>query len=665
MATSAASFNRIKSEIRKLETNPPDGITCWPDEHNIRCLLAEMEGPESTPYKGGVFKLEINLGERYPFEPPSTKFLTPIYHPNVDSQGRICLDILKGGYPKGQWKPILNVHAVLTSIQILLTEPNPDDPLEVGIANEFKTNRIIFTQKAALHTQQHAKRECVQVDRLSALLGKSVTGPTLGVLATTTSSPRGSPQSATTPTASSPTHRTISSTAGGLVTTQDNLKLTTQTHAKRSLNISFGPKKAAPSGTAYCIIEARHFKCNLATFTQQPMLLTSEFKPRNNASHQSTEENDVKNETNESQEKAHHSSYPHHHQQAYMNEIGGAGVSIPSTFQGSAHHGHREQQYHHQAPLYNIQHQLQPHQSANGSMMFGQHATPYSQPQQGYYYLPPPVPTSLPSSSANTSSTAPHPVMVLYYPHSHHHHPQTYPYYHHHQHPQYAQLPIQPIPSNRTSIPDWDSYQFPSISSHPSSTSAVPANSLTSSTNPEDAGRHHNAHLDASEIQAAAARVSTKQEKENRKSDGVKPWHGLQTEVSSSSDDSEEDEMDGVGEYDSSDDEDESDSGDGSKKFQCSFKDCAKAFKTGRTRKNHERSHIDPRPFPCPYKNCHLSFRRKPDLQRHVKSCHDKVKNHVCVDCGRSFARSDALKRHREARTKGNLPCIGLKNRRN
>ena len=57
-----------------------------------------MLGPPDTPYSGGVFKLEILLPERYPFEPPKLRFVTQIYHPNVDEGGRICLDILKVRY---------------------------------------------------------------------------------------------------------------------------------------------------------------------------------------------------------------------------------------------------------------------------------------------------------------------------------------------------------------------------------------------------------------------------------------------------------------------------------------------------------------------------------------------------------------------------------------
>ncbi|EHA99648.1 Ubiquitin-conjugating enzyme E2 T [Heterocephalus glaber] len=90
-------------------------------------LRAQILGGTNTAYEKGVFKLEVIIPERYPFELPQIRFLTPIYHPNIDSAGRICLDVLKLP-PKGAWRPALNIATVLTSIQLLVAEPNPMTP---------------------------------------------------------------------------------------------------------------------------------------------------------------------------------------------------------------------------------------------------------------------------------------------------------------------------------------------------------------------------------------------------------------------------------------------------------------------------------------------------------------------------------------------------------
>lgn len=118
-------------------------------------LRAQIVGGTDTPFEGGLFTLEIKVPERYPFEPPQIHFLTPIYHPNIDNAGRICHDALKLP-PKGAWRPSLNIPTVLTSIQLLMAEPNPDDPLMADISHEFKYNKQLYLEKAKKWTQKHA-----------------------------------------------------------------------------------------------------------------------------------------------------------------------------------------------------------------------------------------------------------------------------------------------------------------------------------------------------------------------------------------------------------------------------------------------------------------------------------------------------------------------------
>jgi len=78
-----------------LESDPPPGICAWPKGDSMNVLEAQILGPKDTPYEKGIFKVEIVVPDRYPFEPPKVRFLTRIYHPNIDSGGRICLDTLK------------------------------------------------------------------------------------------------------------------------------------------------------------------------------------------------------------------------------------------------------------------------------------------------------------------------------------------------------------------------------------------------------------------------------------------------------------------------------------------------------------------------------------------------------------------------------------------
>ncbi|MBN3309842.1 UBE2T enzyme, partial [Amia calva] len=128
--------SRLKRELQLLSTEPLPGISCWPNDGQIDDLRAQIVGGVNTPYEGGLFSLEIKITDRYPFEPPKMRFLTPIYHPNIDTAGRICLDALKLP-PKGAWTPSFNISTVLSSIQVLMAEPNPDDPLMADIVSHY------------------------------------------------------------------------------------------------------------------------------------------------------------------------------------------------------------------------------------------------------------------------------------------------------------------------------------------------------------------------------------------------------------------------------------------------------------------------------------------------------------------------------------------------
>ncbi|XP_050375602.1 probable ubiquitin-conjugating enzyme E2 37 [Argentina anserina] len=157
MAQAARLSLRLQKELKLLLSDPPPGASfpLLSSSSSLSTIHAQIQGPEGTVYAGGLFNIKIQIPERYPFQPPSVTFATPIYHPNIDTGGRICLDILNLP-PKGAWQPSLNISTVLTSIGLLLSEPNPDDGLMCEASREFKYNRQSFDQKARSMTEKYA-----------------------------------------------------------------------------------------------------------------------------------------------------------------------------------------------------------------------------------------------------------------------------------------------------------------------------------------------------------------------------------------------------------------------------------------------------------------------------------------------------------------------------
>ena len=143
---------RLAKELEDLKKDPPANCSAGPVEDNIFNWKAQMYGPEGTPYEGGIFNLDIFFPTEYPWKPPMVNFVTKVYHPNINSSGSICLDILKT-----KWSPALTITKVLLSICSLLNEPNPDDPLVPDIANEYKGNRNKFIDTAKSWTTAYAQ----------------------------------------------------------------------------------------------------------------------------------------------------------------------------------------------------------------------------------------------------------------------------------------------------------------------------------------------------------------------------------------------------------------------------------------------------------------------------------------------------------------------------
>ncbi|XP_025897752.1 ubiquitin-conjugating enzyme E2 C [Nothoprocta perdicaria] len=95
--------------------------------------MASQNADPAAAYEELRYKLSLEFPSGYPYAAPTVRFLTPCYHPNVDAQGNICLDILKD-----KWSALYDVRTILLSIQSLLAEPNVESPLNTHAAELWK-----------------------------------------------------------------------------------------------------------------------------------------------------------------------------------------------------------------------------------------------------------------------------------------------------------------------------------------------------------------------------------------------------------------------------------------------------------------------------------------------------------------------------------------------
>ncbi|KAK4527651.1 hypothetical protein GAYE_SCF42G5576 [Galdieria yellowstonensis] len=145
---------RLAVELKQLQNDPIEGIAVKYDPQNISVIYASIQGPVSTPYEGGTFKVKLSFTADYPSLPPIGYFVTKIFHPNVSKDGQICVNTLKK-----DWKPDLDIKHILLVIRCLLIDPNPESALNEEAGKLLLENYEEFARHAKLWTEIYATVE--------------------------------------------------------------------------------------------------------------------------------------------------------------------------------------------------------------------------------------------------------------------------------------------------------------------------------------------------------------------------------------------------------------------------------------------------------------------------------------------------------------------------
>ncbi|KAK8391005.1 hypothetical protein O3P69_016982 [Scylla paramamosain] len=147
MQPSSSAVRALSLEYRGLQDEPVEGfcVKLLNDDNLFEWEVA-IFGPPDTLYQGGYFKAHVKFPPDYPYSPPSVRFLTKVWHPNVYENGDLCISILhppvddpqSGELPCERWNPTQNVRTVLLSVISLLNEPNTYSPANVDASVMYR-----------------------------------------------------------------------------------------------------------------------------------------------------------------------------------------------------------------------------------------------------------------------------------------------------------------------------------------------------------------------------------------------------------------------------------------------------------------------------------------------------------------------------------------------
>ncbi len=153
---------RLKKEYEEFKKNKPLGGIGGPLSNDLSIWEITIPGPLDSPFEGGKFKIEIKLSNDYPNEPPECRFLTKVFHPNINfKDGKICANFLKKASGKTDmnesWTNKKSICDVIVLLYGLLKKPNQDSPLNRNAHDLFVKDTIRYEKLAKSFTNKFAK----------------------------------------------------------------------------------------------------------------------------------------------------------------------------------------------------------------------------------------------------------------------------------------------------------------------------------------------------------------------------------------------------------------------------------------------------------------------------------------------------------------------------
>ncbi|CAF1414645.1 unnamed protein product [Rotaria magnacalcarata] len=148
----------LLKQLREFNRHPVEGISAGLiEESNPYAWNVILVGPPDTLYEGGFFKARLDFPKEYPIKPPKMKFISEIWHPNIEKNGDVCISILhepgadQFGYERAseRWSPVQSVETILLSVVSMLSDPNCDSAANIDASIMWRDDRTGFKKKVS------------------------------------------------------------------------------------------------------------------------------------------------------------------------------------------------------------------------------------------------------------------------------------------------------------------------------------------------------------------------------------------------------------------------------------------------------------------------------------------------------------------------------------
>jgi len=152
---STATAKLLQNQLKKIQSDPVEGVAVELNGDNLHEWKVYIEGPKDTFYSGGIFQLSMKFPNDYPMSPPVVLFTSDFWHPNVYTDGKVCISILhppghdemSGELPGERWLPTQTVTTILLSIISLLSDPNFSSPANVDASVEWRKDKVSYGKR--------------------------------------------------------------------------------------------------------------------------------------------------------------------------------------------------------------------------------------------------------------------------------------------------------------------------------------------------------------------------------------------------------------------------------------------------------------------------------------------------------------------------------------